>query len=109
MINDARKHMRRELDQRHTQPEQHEARFLRARGPLGLAADLAELAGDRRQLAVDVAEALARLDAKRGRFGPIVDGLARDLVGGAVGLPRELLGRCTEGHARRAPRANGAT
>lgn len=99
--------MRRQLNQRHREAHHHEGRLLRARRALDLPAGLGDLfarlgdgAEHGAELLIDVQEAPAHLDAELSDGGAIVDGLARDLVGGAVGLPGHLLGRRAEGHLR---------
>jgi hypothetical protein len=93
MVDQPRNQVREQLDGGDGQAEEHDRSLLRRRCALRLAAHLAELALHAYELAVDELQAAADFDAEARRLDPIIRRLTSDLVGGAVGLPRELLGR----------------
>jgi hypothetical protein len=107
MIDQPRNQVREQLDGRDGQAEQDDRRLLRRRCALRFAAHLAELAMNAHELAVDPLQAAADFDAEARRLDPIIRRLTRDLVGGAVGLPRHLLRGArplsTDGHLDELP------
>lgn len=92
MIDHPRNQVGKELEPGDHQAEHDKPRLLRARGALGLAPDLAELALHTDELPVYELQAPARLEAELGRRATIVRGLPGDLIAGAVLLPSDLLG-----------------